>query len=103
MKKISNKTLKYLANDGLVYPDNKDELYKEQEDLYKQLGLTEEQLDQINLCPDEFWYYTNDLVFQLANELLEEREKKYDSLIEPIDDMIRELQFLKKKIKNNFK
>ena len=47
MKKISKKQLEHLANTDLIFPDNKDELYKEQENLYKQLGLTEEQLDQI--------------------------------------------------------
>ena len=103
MKKISKKQLQYLANTDLIFPDNTKELIKEKEDFYKSIGVTEEQLVYDDLCPEGFWWYASDLAIELANELLEEREKKYDSLIEPIDDMIRELQFLKKKIKNNFK
>lgn len=103
MKKISKKQLEHLANTDLIFPDNKDELYKEKEDFYKSIGVTEEQLDYDDLCPEGFWWYASDLAIELANELLEEREKKYNDLIEPIDDMIRELQFLKRKIKNNFK
>lgn len=98
MKKISKKQLEHLANTDLIFPDNAKKLIKEKEDFYKSIGVTEEQLDYDDSCPEEFWWYASDLAIQLANELLEEREKKYNDLIEPIDDIIRELKNLKKKI-----
>lgn len=102
MKKISKKQLQYLANTDLIFPDNTKELIKEKEDFYKSIGVTEEQLVYDDLCPEGFWWYASDLAIELANELLEEREKKYNDLIEPIDDMIRELKNLKKKINQKF-
>jgi len=105
MKKFSIKELTYLANDSdLIYPDNYIELRKNKEKYLRSIGATDKDIeDGDDLCPEEFWWHVNDLVVNLAQALLNELEKKYDSLIDPIEDVERELKQLKKVIKSNFK
>ena len=108
--KFSIKELESLVLYGnLIYPEDKNDpdytkkLQQQQDEYLKSVGATDEDLDFNPLVHEEFWFYASELVIKLAEELLEEKEKKYDSLIDPIEDMERELKFLKRKIKKNLK
>jgi hypothetical protein len=97
--KFTTKRLEQLANCDLVFPDNHDKFYEYQEKYLRSIGATDDDIDQgHDLCPDVFWYYASDLVIELAQELLDERERKHDSLIESIEDIERELKNLKRRI-----
>ena len=105
MKKFSIKELTYLANDSdLLYPDNHMELRESKEKYLRSIGATDKDIEEgDDLCPEEFWWHANDLVIELAQALLDELEKKYDNLIDPIEDIERELKQLKKIVESNFK
>lgn len=108
--KFSIKELESLVLYGdLIYPEDKNDpdytkkLQQQQDEYLKSVGATDEDLDFNPLVHEEFWFYASDLVIKLAEELLEERQRKYDSLIEPIEYLESELKNLKRKIKKNFK
>ena len=104
-KKFSKKELEYLTNDSdLLYPKDAKELLKEKEAYLRKIGATDEDIaNGDDLCPEEFWWHAQDLVVDLAQALLDEREKKFDDLIAPLEDVERELKILKKAIKSKFK
>jgi hypothetical protein len=108
--KFSIKELELLVMyGGLIYPEDKNDpdytkkLQTEQDEYLKSVGATDEDLDFNPLVHEEFWFYASELVIKLAEELLDERQRKYDSLIEPIEYLETELKNLKRKIKSNFK
>ena len=107
MKKFSKKELEYFSQGDPLYPDDKNKvnsLYAEKEKYLRFIGATDKDIEEgDDLCPEEFWWHACDIVALLAQELLEERERKYDKLIEPIADIERELKYLKKAIKSNLK
>ena len=105
MRKFSKKELEYFSQGDPLYPDDKDivtSLYAKKEEYLRSIGATDGDIEEgDDLCPEEFWWYACDIVALLAEELLEEREKKYDKLIGPIEDIERELKYLKETIKSN--
>jgi hypothetical protein len=106
-KKFSQRELEYFTKGDPLYPDDKaklKKLYEEKEEYLRSIGATDEQIEEgDDLCPEEFWFNACDIVADLAQELLDEREKKYDKLMGPIEDIERELKYLKKAVKSNFK
>lgn len=105
-KEFSKKELEQLAtaSDLLIFPKNAKELYKEKEDYLRSIGATDEDInDGCDLCPEPFWWEACELVERLAQALLDEREKKFDVLMAPLEDVERELKILKKAIKSKFK
>lgn len=105
-KGFNKKQLEQLAKAGdlLIFPKNAKELYKEKEEYLRSIGATDEDIDTgCNLCPEPFWWEACELVERLAQELLDEREKKFDTLMVPLEDVERELKTLKKAIKSKFK
>ena len=105
MTKFSKKELEYFTQGDPLYPDDKDivtSLYAKKEEYLRSIGATDEDIEEgDDLCPEEFWWHACDIVALLAEELLEEREKKYDKLIGHIEDIERELKYLKETIKSN--
>ena len=105
MAKFSKKELEYFTKGDPLYPDDKGivaSLYAEKEKYLRSIGATDEDIEEgDDLCPGEFWFHACDIVALLAEELLDEREKKYDKLMEPIEDIERELKYLKKAVKSN--
>ena len=105
MAKFSKKELEYFSQGDPLYPDDKDKvkfLYAEKEKYLRSIGATDKDIEEgDDLCPEEFWWYACDIVALLAQELLDEREKKYDKLIDHIEDIERELKYLKKAVKSN--
>jgi chromosome segregation ATPase len=105
-KEFSKKQLEQLAKAGdlLIFPKNAKELYKEKEEYLRSIGATDEDINTgCELCPEPFWWEACELVEKLAQELLDEREKKFDALMAPLEDVERELKVLKKAIKSKFK
>ena len=105
-KSFNKKELEILAeaDDQLIYPKNVGELFKQKKDYLISIGATEEDLNEgDDLCPVEFFWEACEMVARLAQELLDEREKKFDTLIAPIEDAERELKVLKKALKSKFK
>jgi hypothetical protein len=105
-KEFSKRQLEKLAeaDDQLIFPKNVGELFKKKKDYLISIGATEEDLNEgDDLCPVEFFWEACDMVARLAQELLDEREKKFDALIAPLEDVERELKVLKKAIKSKFK
>lgn len=105
MAKFSKKELEYFSQGDPLYPDDKNKvnsLYAEKEKYLRFIGATDKDIEEgDDLCPEEFWWYACDIVALLAKELLEERAKKYDKLMRPIEDIERELKYLKKAVKSN--
>jgi hypothetical protein len=103
-EKFSQKELKYFTNRDPLYPSDKakvKKLYKEKDKYLKSIGATDEDLEIGNdLCPEEFWFNACDIVADLAQELLDEREKKYDHWMIFIEDIEREIKHLKRELKN---
>lgn len=105
-KGFSKKQLEQLAKAGglLIFPKNAKKLYKEKEEYLRSIGATDEDIDTgCDLCPESFWWEACELVEKLAQELLDEREKKFDDLMAPLEDVERELKVLKKTINSKFK
>ncbi len=107
MAKFTKKELEYFSQGDPLYPDDKDivtSLYAKKEEYLRSIGATDRDIEEgDDLCPEEFWWHACDIVAALAQELLEQRERKYDKLMEPIVDIERELKYLKKAIKSNLK
>ena len=105
MAKFSKKELEYFSQGDPLYPDGKGivaSLYAKKEKYLRSLGATDEDIEEVDdLCPEEFWWHACNIVAALAQNLLDEREKKYDKLMEPIEDIERELKYLKKAVKSN--
>ena len=105
MAKFSKKELEYFSQGNPLYPDSKDivnSLYAQKEKYLRSIGATDEDIEEgDDLCPEEFWWHACNIVAALAQNLLDEREKKYDKLIGPIEDIERELKYLKKAVKSN--
>jgi hypothetical protein len=105
MRKFSKKELEYFSQGDPLYPDDKNKvnsLYAEKEEYLRSIGATDEDIEEgDDLCPEELWFYACDIVALLAEELLKERERKYDKLMGPIEDIERELKYLKEAIKSN--
>ena len=105
-KKFSQKELEYFTYGNPLYPDDKAKvkrLYKEKDEYLKSIGATDKDIEIGNdLCPEEFWFNACDIVADLAQELLDERERKYDhwmAFIESIEGEIKQLKRELKKIK----
>ena len=107
MAKFSKKELEYFTKGDPLYPDSKhivNSLYAKKEEYLRSIGASDRDIEEGDyLCPEEFWWHACDIVALLAQELLDERERKYDKLMEPIADIERELKYLKKAIKSNLK
>jgi hypothetical protein len=101
-KKFSKKELQYFTKGYPLYPDDKaklNRLYKEKEQYLKSLGATDEEIEQgDDLCPEEFWFNACDIVADLAQELLDERERKYDHWMVFIEGIEGEIKQLKKEL-----
>jgi len=105
-KKFSQKELDYFTNGYPLYPDDTAKLkrlYEEKEEYLRSIGATDEQIEEgDDLCPEELWFNACDIVADLAQELLDERERKYDhwmAFIESIEGEIKQLKRELKKIK----
>ncbi len=107
MAKFSKKELEYFSQGNPLYPDDKDivmALYAKKEEYLRSIGATDRDIEEgDDLCPEEFWWHACNIVAALAQNLLDERERRYDKLMEPIVDIERELKYLKKAIKSNLK
>lgn len=106
-KSFSKKELEYFTKGDPLYPDDKDiitSLYAKKEEYLRSIGATDGDIEEgDDLCPEEFWFNACDIVADLAQALLDERENKFDALIAPLEDVERELKVLKKAIKSKFK
>ena len=102
-KKFSQKELEYFTYGNPLYLDDKIKearLRKEKEDYLRSLGATDEQIEEGDgLCPEEFWFNACDIVADLAQELLDERERKYDHRIAFIEGIEGEIKQLKRELK----
>jgi hypothetical protein len=102
-KKFSQKELEYFTNGDPLYPDDKSKvkrLYKEKDEYLRSLGATDEDIEIGNdLCPEEFWFNACDIVADLAQELLDERERKYDHWMAFIESIEGEIKQLKRELK----
>jgi hypothetical protein len=103
-KKFSKKELEYFTEGNVLFPDDKKvlkDLYKEKEEYLRSLGATDEQIEEgDDLCPEEFWFNACDIVAALAQELLDERERKYDQWMEFVKSIEGEIKTLKKGLKD---
>jgi hypothetical protein len=100
-KKFSKKELEYLTIRIPLYPNKakKNKVEKEKEKYLRSLGATDEQIeDGDDLCPEEFWFNACDIVADLAQELLDERERKYDQWMVFIEGIEGEIKQLKREL-----
>jgi hypothetical protein len=101
MKKFSKKELEYFTTGNPLYPNKaeKKKVEKEKEKYLRSLGATDKDInDGDNLCPEEFWFYTCDVVARLAQELLDLKEQRFDCWSEFIEDIERSLDQLAKEV-----
>lgn len=101
--KFTDEELQYLTSGDPLYPSDNEtvsRLFREKELYLRSIGATEyDILTGCNLIPEEFWWYACDVVASLANELLEERSKKYNHLMSYINDLERDINQLRNEIK----
>jgi hypothetical protein len=99
-KKFSKKELEYFTKGDPLYPDDDSKvkrLYEEKEKYLRFLGATDENIEQgDDLVPEEFWWHACDLVAGLAQELIDEREKKYNHWMDFVESIEAEIKQLKK-------
>lgn len=104
MAKFSKKELEYFSQGDPLYPDGKGivaSLYAKKEKYLRSIGATDEDIEEgDDLCPEEFWWHACDIVAALAQELLDERERKYDHWMEFVKSIESEVKTLKKELKN---
>ena len=101
-KKFTKKELEYFTLGNPLYPDKakKNKVQKEKEKYLRSLGATDEQIEEgDDLCPEEFWFYACDIVADLAQELLDEKERKYDHWMVFIESIEGEIKQLKREVK----
>jgi|688.fasta_scaffold1285659_1 hypothetical protein len=102
MEKFSKEELEYFTNGDPLYPDDKDiitSLYAKKEEYLRSIGATDKDIEEgDDLCPEEFWWHACDIVAALAQELLDERERKYDHWIEFVKSIEGEVKTLKKEL-----
>ena len=101
-KKFTKKELEYLTMGNPLYPNKvkKNKVEKEKEEYLRSLGATDEQIeDGDDLCPEEFWFHACDIIADLAQELLDERERKYDHWFTFIENIDYELIQLAREVK----
>ena len=102
-EKFSQKELKYFTNRDPLYPSDKakvKKLYKEKDEYLRSIGATDKQIEEGgDLCPEEFWFNACDIVADLAKELLDERERKYDHWMAFIESIEGENKQLKRELK----
>jgi hypothetical protein len=102
-KSFSKKELEYFTKGDPLYPDDKDiitSLYAKKEEYLRSIGATDGDIEEgDDLCPEEFWFNACDIVADLAQELLEEREKKYDRWLSFIEGIEGEIKHLKRELK----
>ena len=103
MAKFSKKELEYFSQGDPLYPDGKGivaSLYAKKEKYLRSIGATDEDIEEgDDLCPEEFWWHACDIVAALAQELLDERERKYDHWMEFVKSIESEVKTLKKELK----
>jgi len=100
-KKYSKKELEYLTLGNPLYPNKakRNKVWKEKEKYLRSLGATDKDIEEgDDLCPEEFWFYACDVVADLAQELLDERERKYDFWWDFIENIQLELNQLAKEV-----
>jgi hypothetical protein len=102
MEKFSKEELEYFTNGDPLYPDDKNiitSLYAKKEEYLRSIGATDGDIEEgDDLCPEEFWWHACDIVAALAQELLDERERKYDHWIEFVKSIEGEVKTLKKEL-----
>jgi len=102
-KKFSKKELEYFTNGDPLYPDNEKvlkDLYAKKEEYLRFIGATDGDIEEgDDLCPEEFWWHACDIVAALAQELLDERERKYDHWMEFVKNIEDEVKTLKRELK----
>ena len=103
MAKFSKEELEYFTNGDPLYPDDKDiitSLYAKKEEYLRSIGATDGDIEEgDDLCPEEFWWHACDIVAALAQELLDERERKYAHWMEFVKSIEGEVKTLKKELK----
>ena len=106
-KKFSQRELEYFTKGDPLYPDDKAKLkrlYKEKEDYLRFIGANDRDIEEgDDLCPEEFWFNACDIVADLAQELLDERERKYDHWMAFIESIEGEIKQLKRELKRELK
>ena len=104
MAKFSKKELEYFTKGDPLYPDNEKvlkDLYAKKEKYLRFIGATDGDIEEgDDLCPEEFWWHACDIVAALAQELLDERERKYDHWMEFVKSIESEVKTLKRELKN---
>ena len=104
MAKFSKKELEYFSQGDPLYPDGKGivaSLYAKKEKYLRSIGATDEDIEEgDDLCPEEFWWHACNIVAALAQNLLDERERKYDHWMEFVKSIESEVKTLKKELKN---
>jgi hypothetical protein len=101
MKKFTKKELEYFTMGHPLYPNKaeKKKVEKEKEKYLRSLGATDEQIeDGDDLCPEEFWFYACDVVAELAQEILDLKEQKFDCWAGFIEDIEHSLDQLAKEV-----
>ena len=101
MKKFSKKELEYFTTGNPLYPSKaeKNKVEKEKEKYLRSLGATDEDInDGDDLCPEEFWFHACDIVAELAQEILDLKEQKFDCWAEFIEDIERSLDQLAREV-----
>ena len=100
MKEFSDKDLENIIGAELFYPDNIEkrlEAMKYKDDFLKSLSATEDQIEDCDLCPEEYWYAACDLAVQLAKALLYERHDRDKAEWSSLKTIRYELEQLEKK------
>ncbi len=97
-KKYSNKELQQLINWEVIYPKKSTYYRKRLKESIEAKGgdfsKYEDPEGESDLCHDELWYDVCDMVVELAQLLLDEREKRVEiinDLKETMRDSIRQL------------
>jgi hypothetical protein len=101
-KKFSKKELEYFTLGNPLYPSKAktNKVLKEKEEYLRSLGATDEQIKEGDyLCPEEFWFYACDVIADLAQEILDLKEQKFDCWAEFIEDIEHSLDQLAREVK----
>ena len=101
-KKFSKTELEYFTTGNPLYPNKaiKNKVEKKKDEYLRSLGATDKDIEEgDDLCPEEFWFHACDVIFQLAQELLDEKERKYDHWFAFIEDIKHSLNQLAREVK----
>jgi hypothetical protein len=107
-KKYSDAELYNLIRAELIYPKDHRKIAKEVDDFFiskgfskGKYGFEEEMLD--NVVPIEYWYEACEVAVELADKIIDLKLLKFDDLSGSLDDIEKEIKYLKKKLKQKIK